>query len=389
MNAWHCVSFLKRIVVTSLLVNLLALDVQGQTTDETQQELLQIQNELKQRQNDLKASQASAEEIEAVLKASEIEIGAVARQLNETQQRLTTNKQEQHALTQRQVELEDAIGQQQGLLSSQLRSAFMAGHYDYAKMLFYQDDARHFERVLTYYQYVNKARQQSIEKFRASVNELVEVKTSLEQKQQALSALLANQTRQQRELTARQSDRKITLSALNKKIASDAAKVEALQASEQALKRALEAAQLAAERAAQQENIVLSGLAKFKGQLEKPASGRVMRLFGKRRQGQVRWKGVVIEGNEGSAISAVSAGRVLYADWLKGFGLVTIIDHGAGYMSVYGHSQALLKKVGDTVVAGETIALVGQSGGQSYPNLYFEIRHKGKALNPSSWLARR
>ena len=377
--------------VTLLLTAMFALasPVLAQVSaDEAQQELLQIQSELKERQSNLAKSQASAQEIEAVLRQSELEIGKVAGALNATQQSLSKNRQEQRQLTTRQSELEAAIGQQQGQLSNQLRSAFMAGHYDYAKMLFFQDDARNFERVLTYYQYMNKARQQSIETFRDSVNELETVKVSLEQARSALDALLSEQTQQQQELKARQSDRQLTLNALNKKIRSEAAKVESLQASEQALKRALEAALLAAERAAQQENIVLNGLAKLKGKLDKPASGRVMRLFGKRRQGQVRWKGVVIEGNEGSAISAVSSGRVLYADWLKGFGLVTIIDHGAGYMSVYGHSQALLKKVGDTVVSGETIALVGQSGGQSYPNLYFEIRHKGKALNPSAWLAR-
>lgn len=377
--------------VTLLLTAMFALasPVLAQVSaDEAQQELLQIQSELKERQSNLAKSQASAQEIEAVLRQSELEIGKVAGALNATQQSLSKNRQEQRQLTTRQSELEAAIGQQQGQLSNQLRSAFMAGHYDYAKMLFFQDDARNFERVLTYYQYMNKARQQSIETFRDSVNELETVKVSLEQARTALAALLSEQTQQQQELKARQSDRQLTLNALNKKIRSEATKVESLQASEQALKRALEAALLAAERAAQQENIVLNGLAKLKGKLDKPASGRVMRLFGKRRQGQVRWKGVVIEGNEGSAISAVSSGRVLYADWLKGFGLVTIIDHGAGYMSVYGHSQALLKKVGDTVVSGETIALVGQSGGQSYPNLYFEIRHKGKALNPSAWLAR-
>ena len=377
--------------VTLLLTAMFALasPVLAQVSaDEAQQELLQIQSELKERQSNLAKSQASAQEIEAVLRQSELEIGKVAGALNATQQSLSKNRQEQRQLTTRQSELEAAIGQQQGQLSNQLRSAFMAGHYDYAKMLFFQDDARNFERVLTYYQYMNKARQQSIETFRDSVNELETVKVSLEQARSALDALLSEQTQQQQELKARQSDRQLTLNALNKKIRSEATKVESLQASEQALKRALEAALLAAERAAQQENIVLNGLAKLKGKLDKPASGRVMRLFGKRRQGQVRWKGVVIEGNEGSAISAVSSGRVLYADWLKGFGLVTIIDHGAGYMSVYGHSQALLKKVGDTVVSGETIALVGQSGGQSYPNLYFEIRHKGKALNPSAWLAR-
>ena len=118
-----------------------------------------------------------------------------------------------------------------------------------------------------------------------------------------------------------------------------------------------------------------------------PASGRIERLFGKRRQGQVRWKGIVINAKSGAPVVAVADGVVLYSDWLKGFGLVTIVDHGKGYMTVYGRNQALLRKVGDVVVAGDTISLVGNSGGQVRAGLYFEIRHKGKALNPTAWLA--
>jgi septal ring factor EnvC (AmiA/AmiB activator) len=112
------------------------------------------------------------------------------------------------------------------------------------------------------------------------------------------------------------------------------------------------------------------------------------KLFGARRQGQVRWKGVLIYGNEGAPVQAVQDAQVLYADWLKGFGLVIALDHGEGYMSLYGHNQALLKEVGETVKKGDTIALVGQSGGQSRPGLYFEIRHKGSPVNPGQWLGR-
>ena len=143
-----------------------------------------------------------------------------------------------------------------------------------------------------------------------------------------------------------------------------------------------------AQQRAQQKPAALAGLAKLKGTLLKPTQGRMRKLFGKRRQGQVRWKGVLFDGNSGSSVRAVHYGKVLFADWLRGFGLVTVIDHGQGYMSLYGHNQALLTQVGDSVDAGQTIALVGQSGGQSSPNLYFEIRHKGLAINPSEWIRR-
>ncbi|WP_408609413.1 murein hydrolase activator EnvC family protein [Alteromonas pelagimontana] len=350
---------------------------------ETQQEkLAELQAELKARQQALASNQASAEELQEVLKRSEVEIGKVASSLNQTQTSLANNRQEQKALEAEQTELKKAILQQQSLLASQLKSAFMAGHYDYAKMIFYQDEARSFERVLTYYQYVNKARQQEITRFRDNVSRLEAVNMQLANKAQELAALLEKQKSQQNVLIARQSDRRETLNKLTATIASDAAKVDELQANEKALMQAIEEARIAAER----EKTELAGLATNKGKLLKPAEGKVRKLFGAKRQGQVRWKGIIIEGAEGAAVKAISRGRVLYADWLKGFGLVTIVDHGKGYMSVYGHNQALLKQAGDQVGSGETIALVGQSGGQSFPNLYFEIRHKGKALDPSSWL---
>ncbi|WP_414829551.1 murein hydrolase activator EnvC family protein [Alteromonas sp. H39] len=375
--------YLNHRIFCSLLLGITLLMSAGTVAQEKEKaQLAEIQAELKARQQKLAESQASAEELEAVLKESEVQIGRVASSLNQTENALQNNRAEQKTLEAEQSELKTAILQQQSLLASQLRSAFMAGHYDYAKMLFYQDDARTFERVLTYYQYVSKARQKEITKFRDNVERLESVTAQLEQKAAELESLVAEQQQQRAVLVARQDDRKQTLGRLNATIRSESAQVEKLQANELSLMRAIEEAQ----RRAEQANITLEGLAGGKGQLQLPAKGRVRKLFGQRRQGQVRWKGIVIEGDEGSAVQAVSNGRILYADWLKGFGLVTIVDHGQGYMSVYGHNQALLKQAGDTVSRGETIALVGQSGGQSFPNLYFEIRHKGKALNPSSWL---
>lgn len=349
------------------------------------EKLAELQAELRARQQVLENNKASAQELKDVLKASELEIAKVAKALALTKQSLNDVEQEQSQLQAEQSELKTAIRKQQSLLSSQLKSAFMAGHYDYAKMLFYQDDARTFERVITYYQYVAKARQKEIESFRGNVARLEEVNEALEEKALALVNLQKDQENQRAVLITRQDDRKTTLKKINQTIASENQKIASLQADEKALKDAIEAARLAAERAAREAKISLDGLAKLKGKLKAPVDGRIRNLFGNRRQGQVRWKGIIIDGAEGDPVNSIAPGKVLYADWLRGFGLVSIIDHGDGYMSVYGHNQALLKQAGDEVRSGERIALVGRSGGQEYPNLYFEIRHKGKALNPRTW----
>lgn len=353
----------------------------AQESDDPQVALERLQEELQSRQATLAANRASAEELQQVLENSEREIGRVASQLNQTKSSLGENRERQAQLKKRQGELKQSISQQQSLLASQLRSAFMAGHYDYAKMIFNQEDARTFERVITYYQYVNEARQEQIVSFRNKVDELEAVNIELEQKATELVALVQQQESRQNELSARQKDREQTLKKLSVKIRTDESRIAQLREAEQALVEAIERAKRNTVEVAD-----LTGLSNLKGKLPKPASGSFRKLFGKRRQGQVRWKGIIIEGREGSSISAIAPGRVLYADWLKGFGLVAILDHGDGFMSVYGHNQALLKQAGDLVGKGETIALLGQSGGQISPNLYFEIRHKGKALNPASWL---
>jgi len=350
------------------------------------EKLAELQAELRARQQVLENSRASAQELEGVLKASELEIAKVAKALSTTRQALKNVEQEQAKLEAEQEGLKTAIRKQQSLLSSQLKSAFMAGHYDYAKMLFYQDDARTFERVITYYQYVAKARQKEIESFRSNVARLEEVNAELSEKALSLAALKDEQEGQRAVLLTRQDDRKATLKKINKTIASENQRIASLQADEKALKDAIEAARIAAERAAREAEVSMDGLAKLKGKLAAPVKGRIRNLFGSRRQGQVSWKGIVIDGAEGDPVNSIAPGKVLYAHWLRGFGLVAIVDHGEGYMSVYGHNQALLKQAGDDVRQGERIALVGRSGGQEYPNLYFEIRHKGKALNPSAWL---
>jgi len=353
--------------------------------DVSQEKLAELQVELRARQQVLENNKASAQELEQVLKRSELEIAKVAKALAQNKQQLNSVLAEEEALVDEQEGLKEAIRQQQSLLSSQLKSAFMAGHYDYAKMLFYQEDARNFERVITYYQYLAKARQQEITRFRDNVARLEAVTEELAEKAESLLALRKTQESQRGVLLTRQDDRKQTLAKLNKTIASESGRIATLQANEKALLDAIEAARIAAERAAARAKVSLDGLAKLKGKLLVPVEGHIRKLFGNRRQGQVRWKGIIIDGSEGEAVKSVASGKVLYADWLRGFGLVAIVDHGEGYMSVYGHNQALLKQAGDDILSGESIALVGRSGGQDYPNLYFEIRHKGKALNPTAW----
>lgn len=362
--------------------------VYGQT--ETK-ELEAIKALIQETQAQLKKKMAASERLQQELKLAELQIAQTATLLNRTDTKLEVTRTKLSELTVEKSRIETSIAQQQSALAAQVKSAYMAGDYDFAKMIFNQDQAGKFERVLTYYHYLNKARQEQIESFRVLIADLETIKFELAEQETQLAGLLAKQSSQSSTLRDQQQTRFTSLRKLEQQIQSDQDRVSQLQQQENDLLAAIEAAELAAKAArekADKEDVQLAGLSNFAGKLIVPTQGSIQRLFGKRRQGQVRWKGIVIDTKAGTAVKAVADGVVLYSDWLKGFGLVTIVDHGKGYMTVYGRNQALLKNVGDIVLAGESISLAGTSGGQIRASLYFEIRHKGKALNPSSWLMR-
>jgi murein hydrolase activator len=355
-----------------------SISVDAQQNDD----LETIQSQIKTKQAEVAAQVARARQLQNELESVEVNIALTVKAQQKTRAALSANNAQLKQLNTQKESIKLALSQQQESLSKLIRSAYMTGNYDFAKMLLNQQDAANFERTITYYQYLNKERTAKIAQFRQSVAELEEVNKQLAGKQQELEQIQAQQISQHKQLQKQQASRESTLVSIRSAIESDEAKLEILQQNEKNLIEAITQAQRRAEQ--QQQNY--DGLSQYKGELLMPAKGELRRMFGRIRQGQVKWKGIVINGQVGSAVVAIHQGKVLYADWLRGFGLVTVIDHGDGFMSLYGHNQALLKQAGDAVTAGETIALLGQSGGQSSPNLYFEIRHKGQPINPVGWL---
>ena len=380
------------VLLLTIILGLCNISLAGAQSDtqntSDSQELRTIKNLIEQTQAQLSQKLADSDRLQQELKLAELKIAQTATLLNQTDTQLSNTRGELRKLSSEKKSIQTQMQNQQSALASQLKSAYMAGDYDFAKMIFNQDDAGKFERVLTYYQYLNKARQAQIESFRGLVKALESVQAELDDQESQLSGLLKQQSTQSSQLRNQQQQRLTMFSALEKQIKNDQAKVVQLQQQESDLQSAIEQAEIAAQQVRDRSDIELLGLSGKERQLVVPTPGNIQRLFGKRRQGQVRWKGIVINGKSGAPVKAVFDGVVLYADWLKGFGLVTIVDHGKGYMSVYGSNQALLKNVGDMVKAGDAIGLVGTSGGQEQAGLYFEIRHKGKALNPSNWLVK-
>ncbi|WP_299572499.1 peptidoglycan DD-metalloendopeptidase family protein [uncultured Shewanella sp.] len=359
---------------------ILSSSVQSADLDKRQSELKAIQAQINQQQNSLKDSSRQREKLISLLKRDEQAISSAAQKVNLTQASLTQVNTKLGELEVEQVELDKRRITQQKTLSKQLSSAYLAGNHDYSKMMLNQQNPATVERMLAYYQYLNNARIAAITNLKTTIEQLEAIKDQQVSEQQKLNALIIEQKQQAQQLNKEQSQRQQTLAQIQRTLTSKGAELEQMQIEEASLKRLIEQALLAAK-----DNPQMDGLAKKRGQLKWPTKGHLASRFGSRRSGQIRWKGVVIAAPEGRSITAVAPGTVIYADWLRGFGMVMVVDHGEGYMSLYGHAQALLIQPGETVQKGESIALVGSSGGQTESGLYFEIRHKGQAVNPAKY----
>lgn len=353
----------------------------------TEEKLSSVKNEIKKAKLSIEQKAQQLQALQQQLKASDIAIATSAKKLRTTQANLV---QTRTAIAQAQQELDKLNNkkkQQSDALSGQLKAAYSTGQHDYIKMLLNQKDAGTVQRNITYYQYLNNARMQQIDVFEQTITDIKKVTAQQQARAAELNILLADQQAQQNQLKQEQNTRKTTLTQINASIDTSKKRLAQLEQQEKNLQETIVKMQQEAARRAIAENntIELTGLAKLRKRLNWPTKGKIRYSFGKQKQGHLRWKGVLLTAPVGRTVTTIYQGRVLFADWLKGYGLVTVIDHGKGYMSLYGHNQTLLKKVGDIVETGEPVALVGQSGGQNYPGLYFEIRHKGKAVNPKLW----
>ena len=346
----------------------------------TNEQLEAVKKAIAKQQASLKQSNKARDKILAELKRDDIAIAKAAKTLSKTQTSLKQTAEKLVALKKQQKQLTEQKKSQEQLLAKQLRAAYSSGQHDYLKLLLNQEDTSDVQRTLKYYQYLNDARIEEIEAFQATIAELIDVTTQYQDQSTKLEELRVVQTQQQEKLKQQKSQRAKSITKLTKSIESSNDKIERLKQEEDSLVAALVEIEKLARKEAE-----LTGLSQLKKKLTWPVSGKHLNRFGTRKQGYLKWKGIMIATPVGRTVSTIHSGTVLFADWLKGYGLVIVVDHGDGYMSLYGHNQTLLKNVGDRVESGEPISLAGQSGGRADSGLYFEIRHKGKAVNPRLW----
>ena len=374
---------INRLIKCGLILTSLVTASAVANEDRTKKDLSEVQNALEQSQAEYNAQRKKIASLQKNLKSHELDIAKNAKALNMAEQSVKETKTQQKELQNKADELDKKHTQFQKVLAAQLKSAYMAGGDDYSKMLLNQADTAKFERTLSYYNYLNKARIEQIEDLKDLQQQIVQNQKELVKTQEKLVLLYDEQKRRQTALVNAQSERQANLKNLQAQLNSTKSSINYLNENQQTLVTTIE--ELEKEKT---QKIELLGLNKNKGKLDWPSKGKLKHTFGQRKHGGIDWKGVLIGAKEGTNINSVHNGQVVFADWLKGYGWVIVVDHGEGFMSLYGHAQTLLRDVGDMVREGETLALVGQSGGQASSGLYFEIRHKGHAVNPVKWCKR-
>ncbi len=319
------------------------------------------------------------------LRQVEQRVGEVSRSLHKLQGRIDDQQQRLKKLDSKRDRLRDRLGAQRHMLARQLRSSYMLGRQEQLKILLNQGDPTTVQRALVYYDYFNRARTRRIHHALDQLDALRQVQADIEQEQQRLQGLYAEQEQQRDKLKAERAARAKVLAALDKEVRDKGGRLNAMVRSEKELQQVLQSLQQALSDIPPDHHDTRP-FATLKGQLPWPVGGRIAVSYGSRRSfGKLRWRGVIIRAPRGTPVHAISHGRVAFADWLRGYGLLIIIDHGHGFMTLYGHNQSLYKDVGEWVEPGEVIASVGDSGGQNKSGLYFELRRQGRPLNPDRW----
>jgi murein hydrolase activator len=291
--------------------------------------------------------------------------------------------------------LEGGIASQQRQLGQLLAMRYVSGQQDFLRLLLSGRDPHQTARDLHYYSYISRAQAEFIRALRKSLNEVAELAREARGKSDELAALESRQREGRKELLAQQAERRKVLDSLAAQIRSQRREIKSLQRDEARLSRLVEElAKVISSSGTGRRNEKLpesgrdsSAFASLKGRLRLPTRGELINYFGTPRSDSgLSWKGLFIRSASGEEVRAVAAGRVVFAEWMRGFGNLMIIDHGQSYLTIYGNNEALLKQVGDAVTTGDAVATVGNSGGNADSGLYFEIRHRGKAFDPLRWV---
>lgn len=335
----------------------------------------------------LDRSRAEESRVNRSLREVETRLSRTRRELAETARRLEQQQTRLQALQQEQVQLGQELARHREGLGQYLRTAFMLGRQESIKLVLNQEDPQRLGRTLTYYRYLARDRAEAVSQARRALQELAAVERDIDAQLAALEVTRARRAEQHQHLERQQAERSTLLARLRKEIRTDQDQLARMEQDEQRLQALLEELRRALDDVRELDRHQRP-FASLRSELAWPVAGKLIHRFGQAREHRgLRWRGVFIAAGAGEPVRAVARGRVAFADWLRGFGLLIIVDHGDGYMSLYGHNQALFREPGDWIEGGEVLARVGDTGGALETGLYFELRHEGRPIDPLKWCA--
>jgi len=349
----------------------------------TEAELQAVKSEIERVSRQVSEEAVAKDRLSKELKNAELSVGKAREGLDGVRRSRAERAAKRAALAAQKKAREADLAQNRSALAGQLRAAYQIGREEPLKLLLNQKDPERAGRMFVYYSYFGRARADQIHDIETDVQAIAD----LDEQVQAEEAKLAELEKQQRadlmELEQAREKRSGVLASLTAESRSHAQSLERLKSQQGGLEKLLAELRRAMEKFPSINSN--DAFAHLRGKLTWPVGGRLVARFGESRAGGVKWDGVLVATERGAPVRAVYGGRVIYADWLPGLGLLTIIDHGEGYMSLYGHNERLYKTVGERVNAGDTLGAAGDSGGSNRPELYFEIRKGGKAVDPRPW----
>jgi septal ring factor EnvC (AmiA/AmiB activator) len=352
-----------------------------------EQELEEVREKISDLKKSMDKSARDRDRLTEDLQSAEVGIAEKRLRLQDLERERAYSAKRLAELDAAIAEREAELARESGQLSAQVRAAYMSGDQEKIKLLLNQRDPAMLGRMMAYYRYFNDYRADNIGAVSTKIRELAAMHSEVAAEEARLADLARTRSAELEKLATAQQERQALLAALRDRMAAEGREIERLAAQEKDLAR------LIAELTSILSDYPITSEEPFsehRGRLTWPVAGTLLRDFGQPRVGgELRWNGVVLAAPRGREVRSVYHGRVAFADWLAGMGLLVIVDHGEGYMTLYGYNETILKNAGDWVAPGDVIATVGDSGGQAEAGLYFEIRRGTQPLNPRRWVTRR
>jgi len=360
----------------------------AQVATEKKQQLEAIQSQIEQKQETIQQANSEKREIQDDLMQAEKEISYIGRRLHIIRNDYELQETRWRELQQVKISRQKALEVEQLRLGELLRHIYRIDRYGDLRLILNQEDPALFSRMLTYHEYFSRQRVEQIERVEFRLAELEKAQHALALQSSTLARLKHKQEEELARLETIRQQKQLALDDIRKNIDTEGRHLSQLRKDERSLKKILKSlTDLLSDIPGSVASV--KSFKQLKGALPWPSHGELTTQFGSvRGDSGKRWSGVIIGAERGAEVTAVARGRVAFSDWLRGYGLLLIMDHGDGYMSLYGHNESVYKDTGEWVESGEVIASVGDSGGQHRTGLYFEIRHDGKPVDPIKWCAK-